>query len=136
VVDGARLLRPSRAPRLARAAARLRPAGAPVAIGALLAFLPRTTCALRLALGVPCPACGLTRATLALARLDLAGAMRFHPLAPGLAALALGLVLGALLLEEAAWRTLSSRALGGAGVALMVVWALRFAGLFGGPVPA
>lgn len=125
----------ARAPRLALASARLRPAGAPIAIGALLALVPWPTCALRLALGLPCPACGLTRATLALARLDLASAMRFHPLAPALAALTLATVLGALLLDEAAWRRLVSRALGFAGVALVVVWALRFAGLFGGPVP-
>ena len=126
----------SRAPRLARAAARLRPAGAPIAVSALLALVPGPTCALRLALGLPCPACGLTRATLALARLDLAGAIHFHPLAPGLAALTLAVVLGALLLDDAAWRRLVSRALGFAGVALVVVWALRFAGLLGGPVPA
>ena len=39
-------------------------------------------CALRLLFGLPCPACGLTRASAWLARGDLAHALRFHPLAP------------------------------------------------------
>jgi hypothetical protein len=39
-------------------------------------------CPLHAALGVPCPFCGMTRATLALGRGDLAAALAFHPLAP------------------------------------------------------
>lgn len=43
-------------------------------------------CLIRLLLDLPCPGCGMTRALQALARGDLAAAVRFHPLAPPLAA--------------------------------------------------
>jgi len=45
--------------------------------------------------GHPCPGCGLTRAALALAHLDIAGAVRLHPLSPLLVPLALVLGLDA-----------------------------------------
>jgi hypothetical protein len=106
-----------------------------VVIAALLALVPYPTCILRLALGVPCPACGLTRATLAAARCDLAAAQRFHPLAV-LLLVATGVTVGmAFVLGEAAWKRCVAVVTGGAGVALIVVWMLRFAGVFGGPVP-
>lgn len=104
-------------------------------IAALLALLPFPTCLLRLAVGLPCPACGLTRATLAAARLDVAAAVRFHPLAPALVLLTAAMVVLAFILGDAAWRRLVTIVMGAAGVALVVVWALRLAGLFGGPVP-
>ena len=37
-------------------------------------------CPLRLATGVPCPTCGMTRALWAAARFDFSAAFRFHPL--------------------------------------------------------
>jgi hypothetical protein len=114
---------------------RLRPALVPIALGALLALIPAPTCILRLALGVPCPACGLTRAALALAHLDLALAQRFHPLGLALTVLAAATTALAFLLTDAGWRRLLPRILGAAGVALILVWALRFTGLFGGPAP-
>lgn len=39
-------------------------------------------CVLRLLFGLPCPACGLTRASGWLARGELAHALRLHPLVP------------------------------------------------------
>lgn len=39
-------------------------------------------CPFRIGLGVPCPGCGLTRATLAGVTGDLHGMLHFHPLAP------------------------------------------------------
>jgi hypothetical protein len=36
---------------------------------------------------------------------------------------------------DAAWRRILKWVLGAAGVALILVWALRFAGFFGGPAP-
>jgi hypothetical protein len=104
-------------------------------LGAVLALVPCSTCLLRLTAGIPCPACGLTRAALALAQLDLARAQRLHPLALSLAALAAVTTALAFVLSDAAWRRLIPRVLGAAGVALILVWALRFAGCFGGPVP-
>jgi hypothetical protein len=98
---------------------------------------------------VPCPGCGLTRATLALVHGDVHGAMRLHPLVFVLAplfALALGAALvdyvrgpraGALTASPPAWWT-GRIGLGLASALLMLVvgvWALRFAGYFGGPVP-
>lgn len=49
-------------------------------------------CSTKALLGIPCPGCGLTRATGAMLRLDGAGVLRFHPLAPVVAPL-LGLML-------------------------------------------
>jgi hypothetical protein len=118
-----------------RGLTRLRPALPAILIGAGLALVPYPTCLLRLALGVPCPACGLTRAVLAAARLDLLAAERFHPLClPLLAAFAVTVAL-AFFAGDAAWRRAVPLITGAAGVALILVWVLRFAGFFGGPVP-
>lgn len=57
-------------------------AGLGVAIALLLLLGAFPTCVFKLAVGAPCPGCGLTRATLALLRLDLAEVWRLHPLAP------------------------------------------------------
>ncbi|MHB8962636.1 MAG: DUF2752 domain-containing protein [Saccharofermentanales bacterium] len=38
------------------------------------------SCLLRRTIGIPCPGCGMTRATFALLRLDFAAAFTFHPL--------------------------------------------------------
>jgi hypothetical protein len=122
-------------PRVAQGLRRLRPVVPVLAIGAVLALVPYPTCLVRLALGVPCPACGLTRAGLALGRLDFAGAQRFHPLAIALVGLAIGTGIVAFLVDDALWKRVVLVVTSGAGVALILVWALRFAGLFGGPVP-
>ena len=47
-------------------------------------------CLFRTVTGIPCPGCGLTRAIARLARGDLARAFILHPLAPLLAAEAVG----------------------------------------------
>lgn len=129
--DGVRGLHP----RVALGLSRLRPALPAVVICALLALLPFPTCILRLAFGIPCPACGLTRAALAAAHLDLAASLRFHPLSLLLLAATAVTVVLAFTAGDAAWRRAVALVTGGAGVALIVVWAARFAGLFGGPVP-
>jgi hypothetical protein len=108
--------------------------------------------------GVPCPGCGLTRATLALFRGDLRAALHFHPLVLLLTPLFvsfMGVALWELLRApphdaptpsaetSAGGRRIrfraSARQLNVAGAALLVlvlgVWLLRFAGYFGGPVP-
>ena len=58
------------------------PAGLGIAIAVLLLLGAFPTCFFKLAVGAPCPGCGLTRATLALLRLDFAEVWRLHPLAP------------------------------------------------------
>jgi hypothetical protein len=122
-------------PRVTQGLRRLRPAAPVLVIGALLALVPYPTCLVRLAFGVPCPACGLTRAGLALAHLDLASAQRFHPLAAALLGVAIATALLAFIADDAAWKRVVVVVTSSAGVALILVWALRFAGLFGGPVP-
>ncbi|MCL2664432.1 MAG: DUF2752 domain-containing protein [Defluviitaleaceae bacterium] len=47
------------------------------AVAVLYAFIG---CPIRFVTGLPCPGCGMTRAALALARLDFAGAFFMHPL--------------------------------------------------------
>ncbi|HET7541784.1 MAG TPA: DUF2752 domain-containing protein [Polyangiaceae bacterium] len=103
-------------------------------------------CPLASVVGVPCPGCGLTRATLALARGDLKHALELHPLVLVLAPLFIGAV------GSAAYRYvrgpgrdrslrpwLASRTVSALGAALLLatlgVWIARFFGHFGGPVP-
>jgi hypothetical protein len=121
--------------RLGRAGQRLRFAAPALLVALALAFIPYPTCIIRLAAGQPCPACGLTRAALALARLDLAAATTWNPLAIPLALAALGGLFGAVMLDDRAWNGFVRDIGGGSAVAIVVVWALRFFGLFGGPVP-
>lgn len=121
--------------RLASARRRLSPAGPVLAIAAFLALIPYPTCIVRLTVGQPCPACGLTRAALSLLRLDFAAATHWHPLALPLTLAAVATGVSALVLKEPAWKSFVRYTLGGSGVALILVWVARFAGFFGGPVP-
>jgi hypothetical protein len=115
-------------------------------LGSVAAAFGPPFCPLALTFDVPCPGCGLTRATVALLSGDLGAAIAFHPLSPILAPLfagAIGLVLldyvrgpGRQLVPPAWW---TSRAMTVVASVLMVlmlgVWGARFAGAFGGPVP-
>ena len=46
----------------------------------LIMLLSGAGCPIKRFTGIPCPGCGMSRALLCLARLDIAGALRFHPL--------------------------------------------------------
>lgn len=104
-------------------------------------------CPLASSFGIPCPGCGLTRATLALLRGDVRAALHLHPLVWLLTPLFSSFVGGAIwqfLRDPRAPRRTSrlrwnSTAVNVAAVLLLVltlgVWLLRFAGYFGGPAP-
>jgi hypothetical protein len=97
--------------------------------------------------GVPCPGCGLTRATLALLHGDLERALKFHPLVWLLGPLFIGFVsvsVFELVRTPPAQRRApivrwSARGVSVVATFLLVVsvgvWLARFAGYFGGPVP-
>ena len=59
----------------------------PLAVIGLLFLVDFPICPSRGLLGVPCPGCGLTRATFALLQGDLHGMLHYHPLAPVLSPL-------------------------------------------------
>lgn len=93
----------------------------------------------------PCPGCGSTRAVLAFASFHFREAFRLNPTAPIVAA-AIGVLVAEGLvrvLRDGHARDLAVRGVGHWAVRALVVavllelpiWALRFFGLFGGPVP-
>ena len=94
--------------------------------------------------GVPCPGCGMGRATLALLRGDLGAALHLHPLVPLAAPVFIGFALASAWSyvrgpvqpprSARAERAISAVALA-CVVGLLVVWLARFFGAFGGPVP-
>lgn len=57
--------------------------------------LPAWRCPFRMMTGLPCPGCGLTRATIALLHLNLHEALALHPFSP----LALAAAIGAIVKE-------------------------------------
>jgi hypothetical protein len=105
-------------------------------------------------LGIPCPGCGLTRATLAVLRGDFGAALRFHPLVFLLAPIYLGL-LGLTIVgyvrgtpptapepsagtprQQGVLFTRTVTVIATVTLVLVIaVWIARFLGAFGGPVP-
>jgi hypothetical protein len=113
-------------------------------------------CPMAALLGVPCPGCGLSRATLALVHGEVAAAFRFHPAVFWVTPVYLFLVGGLLFgfvrgtppvpsghantprSDFARWLLFGrlTSALAAITIALLVgVWVARFCGFFGGPVP-
>jgi hypothetical protein len=97
--------------------------------------------------GIPCPGCGLTRATLALLDGDVRGALHLHPLVLLLTPLVISVagVAGWNLLRAPSLQPRrhglfsNGRTMTALATVLLVltlgVWLARFAGFFGGPVP-
>jgi hypothetical protein len=97
-------------------------------------------------LGIPCPGCGLTRATLAALHGDIPGAVRLHPLVFVLTPLfvwsvgaaALGYVRGpGAHGKPKLWFSSRTATLLASALLLTTlgVWGARFFGYFGSPVP-
>ena len=106
---------------------------------AVAAWLEITVCPVALVGRVPCPGCGVTRAALALVRGDVHEATRMNPLAVVVVPVSAALFCyGAFHYLRDGRTRLGERGptIAGAsvGVALAVVWALRWFGIFGGPV--
>ena len=94
---------------------------------------------------MPCPGCGSTRAMLALAHGDLASVVRYNPIAPLMTLVITVLVVQAFssLVATGTFKRVGDGGVGvflsrGAiviGVVEFVIWAARFGGFLGGPVP-
>ncbi len=93
----------------------------------------------------PCPGCGSTRAVVALLHLHPIEALRFNPSAP-IVAISVGVLAAEGLFRVVRDGHAKDLALEGPGrwalralviavVLQLPIWALRFFGLFGGPVP-
>jgi hypothetical protein len=109
-------------------------------VAAILVDLP--LCPTAATFGIPCPGCGLTRATLAALHGHVAEAFHFHPLFFFVTPLYLGVIAslgytyvrGGGYLPGKRWnRAVTVLALV-AFVLLLGVWIARFMGYFGGPV--
>jgi Protein of unknown function (DUF2752) len=103
-------------------------------------------CPMATVLGIPCPGCGLTRASLALLHGDVRGALALHPLVFVLAPLfvaalgstAVSYVRGPSPARKANLWFASRHATWLASALLVVtlgVWGVRFFGYLGGPAP-
>ena len=112
----------------------MRDCGPPLLLGGALALVPFSTCALKLATGVPCPLCGFTRASLALLRGDVARAEAFHPLVVPLVVLFVVACVLACFARDSRWAAFVRFVLPASGIVLIGVWIARFLGVFGGPV--
>lgn len=117
-----------------------------VALAGAAFLIEAPLCPSAAVLGIPCPGCGLTRATLALLRGELRVALAFHPLVLVLAPLYFGALGAAAITYVRGPRPTSAPRswLNGRVVTLLAwvllvlvlgVWIARFFGAFGGPVP-
>lgn len=124
----------------------LRRYGPPIAFVLLVAFVASGVlpfdCPMQAGLGIPCPGCGMTRATHLLLHGEVWAALRMHPLVlvlgPWCAALVASEIAGhlrlgtfATTLQRPFFRRGSYVVFGAA----IVVWLVRFTGLLGGPCP-
>ena len=115
-----------------------------LALASVLVFVTSlpALCPMRIALGVPCPSCGITRATRLALGGDLAGATAMHPLwflmDPYVGVIALAQLASYARRGEflALDKSTIAKRVGQVLLALLiVVWVARFFGAFGGPCP-
>jgi hypothetical protein len=117
--------------------------GTIAAAGVAILLLRIPLCPLATIAHVPCPGCGLTRATLALVHGDVSAALGLHPLAPVLSPFVAAFALAnaytyvrhaRLASLEGALDRWTTRGAAALIVLLLGVWIARFFGAFGGPV--
>jgi hypothetical protein len=116
-----------------------------LAVIAVLLAAAQVPCGFARIVHLPCPGCGSTRAMLALASGDLAGLVRYNPLAPFMTLLVVALASQAFasVLATGTFRRVGDGAIGvlvSRGVMVVavlevLVWIARFGGFLGGPVP-
>ncbi len=106
----------------------------------IIAVVDFPICPTRLGLGVPCPGCGLTRASVAMMQLDFWEMVRCHPLAPILTPLVAWSFSKPVLLQlgwlKPEWLKKLPRVPTAfwvlVGLAMLILWIGRLAGYFGG----
>ena len=117
----------------------------PALLLAVALFVSPPSCPLATRFHVPCPGCGLTRASRLLLSGDVSASLHLQPLLVPLvlamAALGVGVVAATLvhghpgaLVQARSGRAVLVFALV-VTAATVALWALRFTGFFGGPVP-
>lgn len=112
----------------------------PLALAPVVVWLGIPLCPSRSMFGVPCPGCGLTRATVAMLELDFHHMLEMHPLAPIVTPLVVWWIASAALtsagLKSAAkWdpgKVIPRWAWIGVGIALVGLFVARLGGMFGG----
>ncbi len=117
--------------------------GAAALVVLAIALLPVPWCPWALIARVPCPGCGLTRATLAALRGDVHGAFRLHPavfvVTPTVVVVLVrdlwGFTRRGVWGEGQRGGRVTTAFVGLVVATLLGVWLARFLGFFGGPVP-
>jgi len=108
-----------------------------------IVFLPVPWCPWAAFAHVPCPGCGLTRATMAALHGDLRASLGFHPLALLITPTILIVLFRDLygFAKRGVWGEgqqggrVTTILAGALAAAMLGVWIARFFGCFGGPVP-
>lgn len=137
----ARLARPFRTERPTGRALRLSAIAAAFGAAVLLGI---PLCPFAIVTRHPCPGCGLTRATLALAAGRFEESFYLHPLAVVISPLVVGLLgyNAVMYIANGKWSAVEAKQgpwitalVVVVGAAALLVWIARFFGAFGGPVP-
>ncbi|MFK7990721.1 MAG: DUF2752 domain-containing protein [Sandaracinaceae bacterium] len=112
----------------------------PLGIVVVLVAFGVPICPTKNFLGIPCPGCGMTRATEAMLTGDLMGVLRYHPLAPIVTPIVVYSAIRTLLISAGGIPVTSKDPLSRFPkwfwtlllVSVVGLWVARFAGAFGG----
>ncbi len=112
----------------------------PVAFLSLLFFVDIPLCPMRALFGVPCPGCGLTRATESLLLGEVAAALAYHPLVPVVLPVVAWMLVRVTLVSMGLLRSDSFDPMDrvpmvvwlGLVLVLLAVWVVRISGGLGG----